>query len=343
MVDKSVRTIADLARLAGVSKSTVSRALSDSPLLSDETKQRIQALAREHNFRLNQAARQLTMQKSRTVAFVTHVHYQNAVVHGSHLNPFFMDILSAASFTLATNGYDLLMAHVDYADSDWPQRYIDTGKADGFILIASSRKLQLVQTLLKTDAPFVVWGLPLEDLPIPSVTGDNLMGGQLATEHLLQMGCQRIAFISGPVDDYEAHQRYQGYEIALLAAGKTVDPSYLTYGDYTGGAGAGSMAQLLQRAPDLDAVFACSDAMAIAAISVLQTHGRRVPEDVAVVGYDDLPAAGYSTPPLTTVRQNLEMYGKLLAENLVRYLETGEVTKSVVPVELIVRASSSAG
>jgi DNA-binding LacI/PurR family transcriptional regulator len=340
MVDKSVRTIADLARLAGVSKSTVSRALSNSPLLSAETKQRIQALAREHNFRLNQAARQLTMQKSHTVAFVTHVHYQNAVIHGSHLNPFFMDILSAASFTLASKGYDLLMAHVDYADSDWPQRYIDTGKADGFILIASSRKLQLVQTLRQTDAPFVVWGLPLEDLPIPSVMGDNLMGGRLATEHLLQASRARIAFIGGPVDDYEAHQRYLGYESALQAAGKPIDSSLLTYGDYTSESGAGLMAQLLQQAPDLDAVFASSDAMAIAAINILQAHGRRVPEDVAVVGDDDLPAAQYSTPPLTTIRQNLAIYGQLLAENLVRYLETGEVIKSVVPVELIVRASS---
>ena len=340
MVDKSVRTIADIARLAGVSKSTVSRALNNSPLISDETKQRIQALAREHNFRLNQAARQLTMQKSHTVAFVTHVHYQNAVIHGSHLNPFFMDILSAASFTLASNGYDLLMAHVDYADSDWPQRYLDTGKADGFILIASSRKLQLVQTLRKTDAPFVVWGLPMEDLPIPSVTGDNLMGGRLAAEHLLQTGRQHIALIGGPADDYEAHQRYLGYESALQTAGKTVDPSLLTYGDYTGESGAELMAQLLQQAPHLDAVFACSDTMAIAAINVLQTHGRRVPEEVAVVGYDDQPSAPYSTPPLTTIRQNLEMYGQLLAENLIRYLETGEVIKSVVPVELIVRAST---
>ncbi|GAB4580519.1 MAG: LacI family DNA-binding transcriptional regulator [Anaerolineales bacterium] len=340
MVDKTVRTIADLARLAGVSKSTVSRALSDSPLISAETRQRIQALAQQHHFRLNQAARQLTMQKSRTVAFVTHVHYQNNLVHVSHLNPFFMDILSAASFTLANNGYDLLMAHVDYADSDWPQRYVDTGKADGFILIASSRKLQLVQTLRKAGAPFVVWGLPLENLPIPSVTGDNLMGGRLATEHLLQRGRQRIACLGGPQDDYEAHQRYLGYEMALQAADKTVDSSLLAYGDYTSESGAQAMHQLLQQAPDLDAVFASSDAMAIAAIRVLQTHGRRVPADVAVVGYDDLPTAQYNTPPLTTIRQNLERYGQLLAENLIRYLEIGEVVKSMVPVQLIVRASS---
>jgi DNA-binding LacI/PurR family transcriptional regulator len=232
------------------------------------------------------------------------------------------------------------MAHVDFADSDWPQRYIDTGKADGFILIASSRKLQLVQTLRKTNAPFVVWGLPLEELPIPSVTGDNLMGGRLATEHLLQAGCQRIAFLGGPQDDYEAHQRYLGYEMALQTAGKTVDPTLLGYGDYTGESGAMVMNHLLQQAPDLDAVFASSDSMAIAAISILQTQGYRVPEDVAMVGYDDLPTAQYNTPPLTTIRQNLERYGQLLAENLIRYLEKGQVIKSVVPVELIVRASS---
>jgi len=339
MVDKSVRTIADIARLAGVSKSTVSRALSDSPLISHETKQRIQALAREHHFRLNQAARQLTMQKSRTVAFVTHIHFQDKI---PQVDPFYMHLLSAVSGTLAVNRYDLLMAHVDYADSDWPERYIDTGKADGFILMASSRKQQLIQTLLKAEAPFVVWGIPLEALPFPSVTGDNLTGGRLAIEHLLQRSRQRIAFLGGPDGEFEVQHRFKGYEMALHAAGKTVDPARLVYAEFSSEGGAEGMAQLLEQAPDVDAVFANSDSMAIGAINVLQTRGYRVPEDVAIVGYDDMPIAQFSTPPLTTIRQSLQRSGQLLAENLIKYLETGEVTKSVVPVELIVRASSGA-
>jgi DNA-binding LacI/PurR family transcriptional regulator len=134
--------------------------------------------------------------------------------------------------------------------------------------------------------------------------------------------------------------RFKGYETALQAAGRAVDPDLLAYGDYSHASGTTAMAQLLEQSPDLDAVFVNSDLMAVAAINVIQNSGQSVPEDVAVVGYDDLSIASYNSLPLTTIRQNIPLAGKMLAENLVQYIETGVVTNVTLPVELVVRKSA---
>ena len=135
-------------------------------------------------------------------------------------------------------------------------------------------------------------------------------------------------------------QRLKGYEIALQGAGREVDPLLLAYGDYSHLSGAAAMQRLLQQAPDLDAVFVCSDLMAIGAIDVIRNHGRSVPEDISVVGYDDLSIAAFNNLPLTTIRQNIPLAGRLLAQNLIQYLQTGLVSNVTIPVELVVRKSA---
>jgi DNA-binding LacI/PurR family transcriptional regulator len=189
-------------------------------------------------------------------------------------------------------------------------------------------------------APYILWGVPDPEANCSTVTGDNMSGGMLATEHLIRIGRKKIAFLGGPEYDLEAQLRQKGYETAMLNAGRTIDQNLLVNGDYLLDSGKAGMTQLLDKTPDLDAVFVCGDVMAIGAIETIQKSGRRVPEDVAVVGYDDLSIATYNNLPLTTVRQNIQMSGKLLAQNLVQSIKTGVVTHVTVPVELVVRKSA---
>lgn len=337
MSDKSVQTIKDIARLANVSKSTVSRALNNSPLISQETRERIQAIAREHNFRINAPARNLSLRQSHTIAFVT-PDCGPSFFEAESL--FSFEILGGIGSGLRALGYDLLIVHVNSHDNTWANSYFDSARVDGFILMSSHTSQALVKKLIELKAPFIAWGVPLPNFRYCTVTGDNITGGTLATQHLIQTGRQRIAFIGGPQDDLTVQHRFQGYANALQAAGRSVDPHRVVYGDYSYASGIAAMQRLLAQAPDLDAVFANSDLMAIAAIKVIKESGQRVPEDVAVVGYDDVSIAQYNNLPLTTIRQNIALAGRLLAQNLVQHIQSGVVTNVSTPVELVIRESA---
>ncbi len=338
MADAPVQTIADIARLAGVSKATVSRALNDSPLIAAATKERVRTIAREHRFQMNVPARRLSLKQSHAVALVTYPFSADSAVP----DVFMLELMSGISSALSTNGYDLLIVHVHSHDTDWPRRYLETGRVDGFILLSAMCTRRHLAALVDLKAPFVIWGVPPGDHGYCSVGGDNFAGGRLATEHLLRSGKRRIAFVGGPEHDPEVQDRYRGYEAALGAAGKTVDPALVVYSDlhWSAESAASQTAQLCERAADLDALFVNSDLMAVAALDVLRTHGRRVPDDVAVVGYDDVSIARHSRPPLTTIRQDGPLAGRLLAENLVQRLQTGVVTNVSIPAELVVRESA---
>ena len=336
MRKKTVRTIADLAALAGVSKSTVSRALNDSPLIGEDTKSRIRALAREHNFQINAPARQLSMQQSRTIAFVTHAYHKDFSV----ADLFGLEILGGVSNGLAKQGYDLLVIHVDPQDTKWAHQYFDTGRVDGFILMTSTRKQTHVKALTEAGAPFIIWGVPQPNQKYCSVTGDNFNGGKMATEHLIHIGRMKIAFIGGPSYELEVQHRLEGYKSALQASGRNIDSVLIEFGDFSNTSGAEAMRRLLEKTPDLDAVFVNSDLMAIAAMDAIREMGHHVPDDIAVVGYDDLSIAEHSNPPLTTIRQNIPLAGMLLAQNLIQYLQSGLTTNVSIPVELIIRKSA---
>ena len=337
MSEKTVKTIEDIARLANVSKSTVSRSLNDSPLVKQETKERIQAIAQEHNFNISAPARKLSMSQSHTIAYVTHAYHMNAF---SMDDLFSLEIMGGITNVLHALGYELLVVHVDPRDSGWAHQYLDSGRVDGFILMTSNRKQSHIKTLVEMDAPFIVWGVPMQNLRYCSVTGDNITGGRLAPEYLISIDRRQIAFLGGFVQEMEVQHRFKGYKAALQAAGRSVKSDLLAYGDYSHASGITAMEQLLEKTPDLDAVFVNSDLMAVAAINVIQNFGKHVPEDIAVVGYDDLSIASYNNLPLTTIRQNIPLAGKMLAENLVQYIKTGVVTNVTVPVELVVRKSA---
>ena len=336
MSKKTIKTLADLAQLAGVSKSTVSRALNDSPLIGEDTKTRIRTLAHQHNFQINARARQLSMQQSRTIAFVTHAYHKDFSV----ADLFGLEILGGVSNGLAKQGYDLLVIHVNPQDTKWAHQYFDTGRVDGFILMTSTRKQTHVKALTEIDAPFIIWGVPQPNQKYCSVTGDNFNGGKLAAEHLISNGRQKIAFIGGPAYELEVQHRLEGYKSALHEAVRSIDATLVEYGDFSNTSGAEAMQRLLEKTPELDAVFVNSDLMAIAAMDAIRETGRHVPDDIAVVGYDDLSIAEHSNPPLTTIRQNIPLAGMLLAQNLIQYLQSGLATNVSIPVQLIIRKSA---
>ena len=334
---KAVKTLEDIARLAGVSRSTVSRALNNSSLISQATKERIQAIAHEHNFRVNIPARNLRMRQSQTIAFVAPTYYPEFLTAE---DLFGQEILGGIGRGLHALDYDLLIVYADPDDTTWAQSYLDSGRVDGFIITASNQRQAHIKTLVELDAPFIAWGVPVPNYTYCSVTGDNITGGALATRHLIDTGRRRVAFLGGPDNELTVQQRFKGYRSALKSAGRSLAPNLLTYGDYSYASGIAAMQRLMEQAPDLDAVFVNSDLMAVGAINAIQDSGKRVPQDIAVVGYDDLSIAIYNNLPLTTIRQNFPLIGKLLAQNLVQYLQVGVVSNVITPVELVVRRSA---
>jgi DNA-binding LacI/PurR family transcriptional regulator len=329
-------TIADIARIAGVSKSTVSRALNDSPLIGDETKGRIRAIAEEHQFQLNAPARRLRTKQSNAIAFVTYPYKMESGVP----DVFLLEMMSGASGALHAEGYDLLVVPTDPSDTAWVRGYLEAGRVDGFVLLSATCTEAHFQALLDLKAPFITWGVLPWGSGYCSVSGDSVNGGRLATEHLLERGRTKIAFLGGPAGALEIADRYRGYEAALTAAGKTVDQALVAHAWWTAEAAAEGMRRLLEQTPDLDAVFVSSDLMAFAAMDVIRDLDRRVPEDVAVVGYDDVSLARFSNPPLTTIRQNGPLAGQLLARNLIEHLRTGVVTTTSIRADLVVRKST---
>jgi DNA-binding LacI/PurR family transcriptional regulator len=337
MTSPRVSTIADIARLARVSKSTVSRALNDSPLIGPDTKARIREIAREHRFQMNDSARRLSLRQSNVVALVTYAYKADVKVPDT----FMLEIMSGISAGLHADGYDLLVIQVSPKDTDWVRRYHDSGRVDGFVLLAASCTQQHIRTLTEARAPFVIWGLAPANHEYCSVSGDSSAGGRTATEHLLRSGRKRVAFLGGPARELEVQDRFKGYAAALHDAGIAPDETLVEYAEHYGAAsGANAMRALLERADELDGVFVNSDVMAIAAMDEIRAHGRCVPDDIAVVGYDDISIAAHSDPPLTTISQNGPLAGRLLAENLIQHLRTGVVTNVSIPAELVVRRSA---
>ena len=349
MPAERVKTIADIARIAGVSKATVSRALNESPLVSAETRERVRAIAEQHGFEMNATARSLSTRQSNVVALATYPYEPvgsnekpgGGFVPGDKLpDAFMLEIMSGLAAGLHARGYDLLVIQIESRDTGWIARYLDSGRVDGFVLMAASCTLNHLKALEARGAPFVVWGLDSTSHAYSTVSGDSYTGGRIATTHLLDKGRRRVAFIGGPDTEQESLDRYRGYETALRAANVEVDESLVTYGWFSSESAATRMRELLERHTDIDAVFACSDVMAIAAIEVLRAAGRTVPDDVAVVGYDDVAIAAHTDPPLTTVRQPGPLAGHLLADSLIQQLRTGAVGHVSIPAELVVRESA---
>jgi DNA-binding LacI/PurR family transcriptional regulator len=253
---------------------------------------------------------------------------------------FMLEIISGLSTALHADAYDLLVIQASRSDSDWVNRYFASGRVDGFVLLGSHCTKMHIDTLVASAAPFVVWGLAPGQQSYGSVGGDNFTGGKVATAHLLNTGRTRVAFIGGKAGEHEVEERYRGYCAALQEGGVELNSALVSYADWSPASSTVAMAALLDADEQPDAVFATSDMMAIAAIDLIRKRALRVPEDIAVVGYDDISMSEHHDPPLTTIRQSGRLAGGLLAGALVQTLRSGAIAKVLIPAELIVRESA---
>ncbi|GAA3885686.1 LacI family DNA-binding transcriptional regulator [Sphingomonas limnosediminicola] len=330
----------DIAALAGVSQPTVSRALSGSPSVSEETRARVLAAAEQLNYKVDKNASGLRRQQSRTLALLF---FEEWSPEGATINPFYLTLLGPMVRCCAAHGYDLLISFQQLS-SDWHVDYEDSRKADGIILLGYGDYLEyrpkLVQ-LIERGAHFVRWGSAADGELGATVSSDNEQGGFDATTHLLQQGRRRIAFVGTVDPGYpEFLGRWIGYSRALRAAGLDLDERLQVDADPSEAAGRMAVERLVARQANFDAVFAASDVAAIGAVHALQAMGRRVPEDVSVVGFDDIPAASLSSPPLTTVAQDPRQAAEALIDAILCSIERGNAAKRVLPVRLTVRESS---
>ncbi|MDH0448880.1 LacI family DNA-binding transcriptional regulator [Shewanella mangrovisoli] len=335
----SKATSIDIAYRAGVSQSTVSRALRNSPLVNLETRQRIQAIAKELNYKVDKNASNLRTQNSHTLALLL---CEDPTNDDSLINPFFLSMLGSITRATAQQGYDLLVSFQQLS-SDWHADYEDSNKADGIILLGYGDYMdyeQKLEKLLAQNTHFVIWGAEHNNKSVLSIGCDNHQGGLIATEHLISLGRKDFAFLGGASSHCpEFRDRYLGHVKALQTAGLTVDPRRQISAISTEGAGYYATLELLDKGLNFDAIFAASDLIAIGAIRALKEKGILVPEQVAVVGYDDIPVASFANPPLTTIKQNTQLAGEILVESLLKLIRGQAVSPQLIPTTLVVRSS----
>ena len=329
----------DIARLAGVSVSTVSRALSLSPLINAETRERIAELARSMNYSINVGAQNLRLKQNRTVAVVVPYDPQTR----QHLSdPFFLSLIGSLADALTERGHDMLLTRVDAGALDQAALPYRTGRASGIVLVGQWHHHDQLNALAVQGVPFVVWGAQLPQQLYATVGGNNLLGGELATRHLLAQGAKRVLFMGDP-ELPEIGQRQQGYLNALARAGVAADKALCQAVPFVVASIQQHLRELVQRKLRFDAVFTASDLMAMTVISTLRELGRRVPDDCLVVGYDDIALAAHFHPPLSTVRQPIEQAGQMLVAALLSQLQGQRAGNQLLPTELVVRQSSQPG
>lgn len=329
----------DIARLAGVSVSTVSRALSLSPLINAETRERIAELARSMNYSINVGAQNLRLKQNRTVAVVVPYDPQTR----QHLSdPFFLSLIGSLADALTERGHDMLLMRVDAGALDQAALPYRTGRASGIVLVGQWHHHDQLNALAVQGVPFVVWGAQLPQQLYATVGGNNLLGGELATRHLLAQGAKRVLFMGDP-ELPEIGQRQQGYLNALAQAGVAADKALCQAVPFVVASIQQHLRELVQRKLRFDAVFTASDLMAMTVISTLRELGRRVPDDCLVVGYDDIALAAHFHPPLSTVRQPIEQAGQMLVAALLSQLQGQRAGNQLLPTELVVRQSSQPG
>ncbi|GAA1420402.1 LacI family DNA-binding transcriptional regulator [Catellatospora coxensis] len=328
-------TLEQVAQRAGVSRATVSRVVNDSPTVAESIRTAVRRAIDELGYVPNQAARSLVTQ--RTDSFALILPESPSRVFSD--DQFFPGIIRGVSQELDSADKQLvLMVAGSQASHDRIERYALARHIDGVLIASMHGADPLPGTLARMGIPVLCGGRPLGPVRVPYVEVDNVNGGRMAVRHLLETGRTRIATIAGPQDMVAGIDRLTGYREELRGSDRR---SIVAVGDFTRDSGAVAMRQLLEDDPDLDAVFVASDLMAHGALQALQAAGRRVPDDVAVIGFDDIALARYTEPPLSTVRQPIVGQGREMARQLLRLAAGESIADSVIlPTELVIRGTT---
>ncbi|WP_105169784.1 LacI family DNA-binding transcriptional regulator [Pseudoalteromonas sp. T1lg23B] len=335
MEQKKLKLV-DLAKLAGVSTSTASRALNNNPVIKQATREHIQQLAKEHNFTLNTAASRLRLQKTKVIAVVINL---EANTEQSIDDPFLLKVVSDINQAVNRQGYELLLSNSYMAGDDWYGYFIDGRRADGLIVVGQGKQQRRIEQAAKQGAPLVVWGDPKTPSDYPIVGSDNYLGGLLATEHLIARGASNLLFLGDP-GHAEISERYRGFKAAIEQVKGECQQQTVKI-DITSHAAYESINQLLRtEGLTFDGIFACSDMVALGALKALKERYISVPNDVRLVGFDDIGMADVSHPSLTTIRQNTQLAAKMLVVKLLAQLNNEVVDSQEIDIELLCRQSS---
>ena len=332
-MSRKTTRLEDLARLAGVSIATASRALNDSPAVNDRTKQAIWKLAREHDYPFRRYMPAGPIGAQGTIALVTP---RPQGREGRLSDPFFLELLAGVGEAARERGCDLVMSHVSPANLDDLSVAMTTSRADGVIFLGQSTLHGAFNRMAETESRFVVWGAELPDQNYCSVGSDNINGGRRATSHLARLGRKRIVFL-GDLDPPEAMQRQRGYAEALENAGLALDPDLVVPAHFEVESAEASVDSMLARGLDFDGIVAASDLIALGAVRSLLHHGKTVPGDVSVIGFDNVPFSRYSRPALSTIAQDTMKAGRLMISKLLDSTGDRAGRSERIPTDLIVR------
>jgi DNA-binding LacI/PurR family transcriptional regulator len=335
-------TSRDIADIAGVSQATVSRALRNSPLVRKETRDRIQAIARELNYFVNRNAACLRTQQSNTLALLL---FDDAADTDARMNLFLMSLLDNIVRVASGLGYDVLVSLQQLSD-DWHIQYQASNRADGLILLGYGDYVdyrEKLSVLAGTHTRFMIWGPIVKDFPGHTFGCDNENGGFQATRHLIDLGRRHIAFIgSKSLRSPEHGARHAGYRRAQWEAGVEYNERLRTAAANSEIQGYEATMKLLDSGERFDAIFAGTDLIAIGAMRALQDAGIRVPDDVSVVGFDDMPLAAYVSPGLTTVQQDCALGARGLVNGIIGLIKGEPVESTLMAPRLVVRQSCGA-
>ncbi len=327
-------TIREVAERAGVSLTTVSHVINQTRYVSDATRQRVLEAMDELNYRPNALARSLRSGKTQTLGLIL----------PDSSNPFFAELGRAVEKTAIQAGYSVILCNSesDVAREEFYVGVLSTKQIDGIIFVATGNPIESLQYLDEQGIPVLVVDRDLPDFEVDAVLTDNLLGGYQGTQHLLEQGHTRIAFISGPLNGTPSAKRVDGYRKALLEADIEIDPALILLGDYHPESGWEAAAKLLSLNQPPTAIFCANDLMAMGAIRAINTAGLLVPHHIAVVGFDNIELSKYCTPPLTTVAQPIEDIGSSAASILIERIQHRhrKLQRLMLATELIIRQSS---
>ena len=336
LTDKEKRavTMADIARLANVSKPTVSRALSNSPLVNDATRNHVLAVAARHGYAVNRNAQKLRHKRTNTIAVSMDFrsHRENHIS-----DPFMFDLLAGVSEALGDHNQDLLLCAPNHNDSNSFRQILNERGADGFVILGQGHREAMLNDFAATGAPIVVWGAAAPDANYCVVGTDNFLGGKLAGEYFLEQGRRHFLFV-GDTSFREMHLRREGLRQAIDDSGLDIllDDIELHSFSYDSAYDAATRyLDAIEARPD--AIFTWNDTAAMAFICAFREAGASVPGEVSVVGYNDIPAAQYFSPPITTIRQDTYRAGRVLVAKLLRIIDGESPQSALIRTELIRR------
>ena len=336
---RSAPTLEEVADRAGVSRATASRVLRGDKKVSEHARTVVLEAARAISYVPNLAARSLVTGRSDSVAFLVEETEERMFA-----DPFFLGMLRSAQETVADAGLQLVFTVMTRPeDQERFLAYAAGGHVDGVLLLSLHGKDKLPQRLEDLGVPTVLSGRPLSRRRVLwYVDADNVGGGALATTYLLEHGRRHVATVAGPGDMCAGQDRLAGYRRAVEAAGLPYDDTLVSVGDFTAGGGYDAAKRLLVARPDVDAIFAASDLAAFGVVRAVVESGRRVGDDVAVIGFDDIPAAAEQQPPLTTVRQPIPELGVAMTRLLLERISGQEpkARSTILPVELVLRETA---